>query len=322
MNILVAGGAGFIGCNFIKYMLGKYLDYKIINYDLLTYAGNLGNIQELQNHPNYHFVNGDINNSKLLEYVFELYKVDVVVNFAAESHVDRSIAEPSIFVKTNVLGTQTLLQISKDYKIKKYIQISTDEVYGSLGAEGYFTEETPIAPNSPYSASKAAADMIVLSYFKTYGMNVNITRCSNNYGPYQFPEKLIPLIITNALLKKDLPVYGDGKNIRDWIYVTDHCSAVDLVIHNGKPGEVYNIGSENERINIEIVETIVKKLGVTENLIKFVDDRLGHDRRYSINPHKIMNELGWMPEYSFDKGLDRTIHWYMENNSWWESKKD
>lgn len=321
MNILVTGGAGFIGSNFIRYMLNKYPTYKILNYDLLTYAGNLENLKDVENNKNYKFVKGNINNKELLEYVVTTNQIEVIVNFAAESHVDRSIHDPSIFLKTNTLGTQILLDVAKENKLKKYVQISTDEVYGSLGEEGYFSEDSPLAPNSPYSASKAAGDMLVKAYFETYGLNVNITRCSNNYGPYHFPEKLIPLMITNALEGKSLPIYGDGKNIRDWLHVSDHCAAIDLVLHKGKKGEVYNIGGHNERTNNEIVHLIVEKLGISKDLIKYVDDRLGHDRRYAIDPTKIMNELGWEPQYTFDKGIIETIDWYVRNEDWWKKVK-
>jgi len=321
MNILITGGAGFIGSNFIRYILKKYSNYKVVNYDLLTYAGNLENLKEVENHSNYTFVKGNINNRELVDYIVKTHKIDVLVNFAAESHVDRSITDPSIFLKTNVLGTQALLDVAKANNIKKYIQISTDEVYGTLGETGYFTEETPLAPNSPYSASKASADLLVRAYHETYGLNVNITRCSNNYGPYHFPEKLIPLMITNALEGKELPIYGDGKNIRDWLHVKDHCAAIDLVIHKGKPGEVYNIGGHNERTNNEIVHFIVEKLGVSKDLIKYVSDRPGHDRRYAIDPTKIMTELGWKPQYTFETGIVETIQWYIDHQDWWKNIK-
>jgi dTDP-glucose 4,6-dehydratase len=321
MNLLVTGGAGFIGSNFVRYMLEKYPTYKVVNYDLLTYAGNLENLKDLENHPNYTFVKGDINNRELIDYLVKTNEIDVIVNFAAESHVDRSITDPDIFVKTNVLGTQALLDIAKANHIKKYVQISTDEVYGTLGETGYFTEETPLAPNSPYSASKASGDLLVRAYHETYGLNVNITRCSNNYGPYQFPEKLIPLMVTNALEGKELPIYGDGQNIRDWLHVKDHCAAIDLVIHKGRPGEVYNIGGHNERTNNEIVHLIVEKLGVSKDLIKYVADRLGHDRRYAIDPTKIMTELGWKPQYTFETGIVETIQWYIDNQEWWKNIK-
>ncbi|RBW68881.1 dTDP-glucose 4,6-dehydratase [Bacillus taeanensis] len=321
MNLLITGGAGFIGSNFVRYMLERYPDYNVINYDLLTYAGNLETLKDVEHLSNYTFVHGDIGNQELVDHIVKTHKVDVIVNFAAESHVDRSITEPDVFVKTNVLGTQVLLEVAKANDITKYVQISTDEVYGSLGETGYFTEETPLAPNSPYSASKTGADLLVRSYHETYGMNVNITRCSNNYGPYHFPEKLIPLMVTNALEGKELPVYGDGKNVRDWLHVKDHCSAIDLVIHKGEPGEVYNIGGHNERTNIEIVQLIVEKLGASKGLIKYVEDRLGHDRRYAIDPTKITTELGWKPEYTFDKGIEETVQWYLDNKEWWQRIK-
>lgn len=321
MNVLVTGGAGFIGSNFVRYMLQKYPRYKIVNYDLLTYAGNLENLQDIQKNERYIFVKGDIGNYQLVDYVVKTYAIDVIVNFAAESHVDRSISDPAAFVKTNVLGTQVLLDVARANSIEKYVQISTDEVYGSLGGTGYFTEETPLAPNSPYSASKASADLLVRAYHETYGLNVNITRCSNNYGPYQFPEKLIPLMITNALEGKELPIYGDGRHVRDWLHVVDHCEAIDLVIHKGKAGEVYNIGGHNERTNNEIVHLIVEKLGVCQSLIKYVPDRPGHDRRYAIDATKMMTELGWKPQYTFDKGIEETIQWYMDHSHWWKRMK-
>ncbi|MFP7483470.1 dTDP-glucose 4,6-dehydratase [Priestia filamentosa] len=321
MNILVTGGAGFIGSNFIQYMIETYPDYFIVNYDALTYAGNLDNLKEIHHHEHYTFIKGDINNRELLDTVVKEHEIDVIVNFAAESHVDRSITEPDVFIKSNVLGTQTLLDIAKENEIKKYVQISTDEVYGSLGKTGYFTEETPLAPNSPYAASKAGADMLVSAYYKTYELNVNITRCSNNYGPYQFPEKLIPLMITNAMEGERLPIYGDGKNVRDWLHVRDHCMAIDLVIHKGVAGEVYNIGGGNEKTNNEIVHFIVEKLGVSRELIHFVEDRLGHDRRYAIDSTKVEKELGWKPTYTFEKGMDETIRWYVENEKWWRKIK-
>lgn len=317
MKLLVTGGAGFIGSNFIHYMLNKYPEYQIINYDKLTYAGNLENLEAIQDSVNYSFIKGDINNKGLLDYVVKAYDIDTIVNFAAESHVDRSITNSSEFVITNVLGTQTLLDVARNNNLR-YIQISTDEVYGTLGATGYFTEQTPLSPNSPYSASKASADMLVRSYHETFALNTNITRCSNNYGPYQFPEKLIPLMIINALKGKPLPVYGDGKNIRDWLHVKDHCSAIDLVIHKGRPGEVYNIGGNNERRNIEIVEHILDSLKAPKELITYVQDRLGHDFRYAIDSSKIQNELGWKPEYSFPDGIKETISWYQSHEEWWK----
>jgi len=316
MNILVTGGAGFIGSNFIHYMLDKYNDYQVINLDKLTYAGNLENLKEVEDNPNYKFIKGDIINRELVEYIFVEYDIDYVVNFAAESHVDRSIEDPDIFVKTNVRGTQVLLDIAKESEISKFLQVSTDEVYGSLGKTGYFTEETPLAPNSPYSASKTSADLMVRAYNETFGLPVNITRCSNNYGPYQFPEKLIPFFLTNALNDKELPLYGDGKNVRDWLHVKDHCRAIDVVLHQGKNGEVYNIGGNNEKTNIEITKAILKAVDKPESLITFVKDRLGHDRRYAIDSSKIQNELGWEPEYTFEEGIKETIQWYLDNKEW------
>ncbi|NLT95885.1 MAG: dTDP-glucose 4,6-dehydratase [Clostridia bacterium] len=317
MKILVTGGAGFIGSNFIKYILDKYPNYRILNLDLLTYAGNLENLKDVEHNPNYSFIKGDIVDREL---VFNIVKdgVDYIINFAAESHVDRSITDPGIFIRTNVMGTQVLLDAAKKFGIKKFLQVSTDEVYGSLGQTGYFTETTPIDPSSPYSASKAAADHLVMAYYKTFGLNVNITRCSNNYGPYQFPEKLIPLMIANALEYKDLPVYGDGLQIRDWLHVKDHCSAIDTVLHNGVIGQVYNIGGNNEKANIEIVKLILNKLDRPETLIKFVKDRPGHDRRYAIDSTKIKEQLGWEPEYTFERGIEETIQWYLDNKEWWE----
>ncbi|WP_242221184.1 dTDP-glucose 4,6-dehydratase [Bacillus cereus group sp. BfR-BA-01380] len=321
MNILVTGGAGFIGSNFVKFLVGKYPDYRIVTYDLLTYSGNLINLKDVMDCNNHIFVHGDIQNRELLEYVVHTERIDFIINFAAESHVDRSIIEPQLFYHTNILGTITLLEVAKKYKIKKFIQISTDEVYGSLGETGYFVENTPLAPNSPYSSSKASADLIVLSSYKTYGLNINITRCSNNYGPYQYPEKLIPLMITNVLENKTLPIYGTGKNIRDWLHVYDHCTAIDLVLHKGKKGEIYNIGASTEKRNIEIVKLILEKLGKTKEYITFVKDRLGHDWRYAINANKIKKELGWVPVYTFDKGIEETIQWYVHNESWWKPLK-
>lgn len=317
MKLLVTGGAGFIGSNFVLYMLNKYPNYKIVNVDALTYAGNLENLTEIQNNPNYRFVKANIADVQVIDELFR-EGVDVVVNFAAESHVDRSILEPEIFVKTNVLGTQVLLDAAKKYGVTKFVQVSTDEVYGSLGETGLFSETTPLTPNSPYSASKAGGDLLVRAYHETFGLPINITRCSNNYGPYQFPEKLIPLMIANALNDKQLPIYGDGLNIRDWLYVEDHCSAIDLVIHKGCNGEVYNIGGNNERTNIHIVKTILGHLGKPDSLIKYVEDRLGHDRRYGIDATKIVTELGWKPKHTFETGIQETINWYLNNRSWWE----
>lgn len=315
MKLLVTGGAGFIGSNFIHYMVRRYPHYQIINVDALTYAGNLDNLRSVERHPNYRFVKADIADRAAMEPLFR-DGLDAVLNFAAESHVDRSIMQPDLFVRTNVLGTQTLLDLAKQYKVGKFVQISTDEVYGALGETGLFTEETPLAPNSPYSASKAGADLLVRAYHETYGLHVNITRCSNNYGPYQFPEKLIPLMIMSALEDKPLPVYGDGLHVRDWLYVEDHCGAVDLVLHKGVSGEVYNIGGNNERTNLEVVKTILAELGKPESLIRFVQDRPGHDRRYGIDASKIRRELGWQPQYDYENGIRETIRWYLSNRDW------
>lgn len=334
---LVTGGAGFIGSNFIAFLLDTYKDIKIINLDKLTYAGNLENLINYDDFENYKFIKGDINDSSLLNEIFENNEIDYVVNFAAESHVDRSIENPSIFVETNVLGTLNLLNTAKKFwqngediyiDGKKFIQISTDEVYGSLSNEGYFTEETPLDPHSPYSASKASADLLVQSFFDTYKFPVNITRCSNNYGPYQFPEKLIPLVIHQCIEKKQIPVYGDGLNVRDWLFVEDHCSAVDLVINKGQLGTVYNIGGHNEKTNIDLVNKIIDYLNekvdkkITKELITFVKDRKGHDRRYAIDPTKIEKELHWKPKYHFDNGIIKTIDWYLDNSEWLENILD
>lgn len=316
MKLLVTGGAGFIGSNFILYMMQHHPDYLIVNMDALTYAGNLENLKSIEDQPNYSFVQADIADKQAVDAIFQ-QGIDVVVNFAAESHVDRSILEPEIFVNTNVLGTQVLLDTAKKYGVTKFVQVSTDEVYGSLGETGLFSETTSLAPNSPYSASKAGGDLLVRAYHETFGLPVNITRCSNNYGPYQFPEKLIPLIISRALNDESLPVYGDGLNIRDWLYVEDHCSAIDLVIHQGKVGEVYNIGGNNERTNLHIVQTILKELGKSETLITYVEDRPGHDRRYGIDPTKITKELGWKPKHNFETGIKETIQWYLSHKDWW-----
>ena len=318
-KILVTGGAGFIGSNFVRYMLDKYPDYEIVNLDSLTYCGNLENLQGIEDNPNYKFIKGDITDKAL---VFDIVsQIDYVINFAAESHVDRSIEDPEIFIKSNILGTQVLLDAAKEYSVKKYLQVSTDEVYGSLGETGYFREDTPLSANSPYSASKAGADLMVRAYNKTFGLPVNITRCSNNYGPYQFPEKLIPLMISNALENEPLPVYGDGLNVRDWLHVYDHCTAIDLVLHQGKVGEVYNIGGNNEKKNIEIIKLILGNLDKPESLIKYVKDRPGHDRRYAIDSSKIQDELGWKPRYTFETGIAETIQWYLDNKEWWEKVK-
>lgn len=316
--ILITGGCGFIGSNFVRHMLAKY-PYNVINFDKLTYAGNPENLQDI-NDKRYTFIKGDIAEKSDLERVFDL-PIERVVNFAAESHVDRSIIDPDTFIKTNINGTFQLLEIAKKKGVRKFVQISTDEVYGSLGKEGKFREDTPLAPNSPYSASKTSADVLAMSYYKTYDMPVVITRCSNNYGPYQFPEKLIPLIITNAMNDIELPVYGDGLNIRDWIHVKDHCEAIDTVLHNGKEGNVYNIGGDNERTNMEIVRLILKILGKPETLIKYVKDRPGHDRRYAIDGAKIEQELGFKPGIDFVQGMEDTVRWFSENRSWWERIK-
>jgi len=327
---LVTGGAGFIGSNFIIYMLNKYKDIKIVNVDKLTYAGNLENLKKVENNPNYSFVQADICDKEAITKVFSENEIDYLVNFAAESHVDRSIKEPEVFAKTNVLGTVNLLNVAKKFwedgegykKGKKYLQVSTDEVYGSLGETGYFMETTPLDPHSPYSSSKTGADLMVKAYFDTFKMPVNITRCSNNYGPFQFPEKLIPLLINNCLQHNDLPVYGDGMNIRDWLFVEDHAKAIDMVINGGRLGEVYNVGGHNERTNIQIVKTVISYINenvdkaVSENLIKYVEDRKGHDRRYGIAPDKIKEELGWYPETTFEVGIKKTIKWYLDNAEW------
>ena len=313
-KVLITGGAGFIGSNFVKYMLDKHPDYELVNLDALTYCGNLENLKDIEDSDNYTFVKGDIRDKELVSNL--VGDCDYVINFAAESHVDRSIEDPEIFIKSNVLGTQVLLNAANRFGVEKFIQISTDEVYGSLGKTGYFTESTPLQPNSPYSASKAGADLVVRAYGETFNLPINITRCSNNYGPYQFPEKLIPLMISNALEGKKLPVYGDGKNIRDWLHVHDHCRAIDLVMHEGVLGEVYNIGGNNEKQNIEIVKLILNELGKDDSLIEFVTDRLGHDRRYAIDSSKIQNDLGWKPEYTFETGIKETINWYLDNQDW------
>ncbi len=312
MKILVTGGAGFVGSNFINYMLKKY-DYKIINLDKLTYAGNLENLVKASKNNDYTFVKGDICDKELVLDL--LSNCDAIINFAAESHVDRSIESPDIFIQTNVNGTVNLLNCARAKKIERFIQISTDEVYGSI-KEGYFTETTPISPNSPYSSSKASADLFVQAYFKTYGLPALITRCSNNYGPYQYPEKLIPFFITRLLDNKKVPVYGDGQNVRDWLYVEDHCRGIDLVLHKGCDGEIYNIGGHNEKTNIEITKIILEKMGKDENCIEYVEDRLGHDRRYAISNDKIRNELGFEVKYSFKNGISDTIDWYLKNIEW------
>jgi len=321
-KILVTGGAGFIGSNFVIHMLKSRNDCSIVNFDLLTYAGNLDNLNEIKDDPRYAFVKGDICDNAAVKKLFEDENFDYVVHFAAESHVDKSITGPAQFVITNVLGTQVLLQAAKeawgdDYGDKRFVHVSTDEVYGTLGKTGLFTETTPLAPNSPYSASKAGSDLLVRSYFETFGFPALITRCSNNYGPFQFPEKLIPLMITNALADKPLPVYGDGMNVRDWLYVCDYCSAVETVLFKGALGEVYNIGGNNEKYNIDIVKIILAELGKPETLITYVKDRLGHDRRYAIDSSKIQRELGWSPSVVFENGIRDTIKWYLQNEKWW-----
>ena len=313
---MVTGGCGFIGSNFVRYMLKTYANVQIINLDSLTYAGNLENLMEIQQDKRYSFINGDITERN--DVVPALKNADSIVHFAAESHVDRSIEKAEVFIKTNVIGTHSLLECAKEHDIAKFIHVSTDEVYGSLGKDGYFTEETPIAANSPYSASKAASDLLARAYYKTYGFPVIITRCSNNYGPYQFPEKLIPLMICQARQDKPLPVYGDGMNVRDWSYVEDHCAAVDRVLQRGEPGEVYNIGGNNEWHNIDIVKLILKELNKPETLIEFVEDRLGHDRRYAIDSGKIKEKLGWEPSVSFESGIKKTIQWYCDHLQWIE----
>ena len=316
-KILITGGAGFIGSNYINSVLSAS-DDMVVNIDKLTYAGNLENLKENESKLNYSFIKGDICNSELIDYLFSKYKFSHVINFAAESHVDRSILGSEIFYRTNVIGTNVLLEAAKRHGIEKFLQVSTDEVYGSLGPEGLFTESTPLAPNSPYSSSKAAADMMALSFYHTYSMPIVITRCSNNYGQLQFPEKLIPLMIINALNNKKLPVYGDGMNVRDWIFVTDHNKAIELVLDEGRVGEVYNIGASKEMPNIEIVKLILNKLGKSEELIEYVTDRLGHDRRYAIDSSKIQNELGWSPQFDFENAIENTIDWYLNNKKWWE----
>ena len=321
MTIIVTGGAGFIGSNFVFHMLNKYPDYRIICLDCLTYAGNLSTLAPVMDNPNFRFVKEDITNREAVYKLFEEEKPDMVVNFAAESHVDRSIEDPEVFLRTNIMGTAVLMDACRKYGIKRYHQVSTDEVYGDLPLDRpdlFFTEETPIHTSSPYSSSKAGADLLVLAYHRTYGLPVTISRCSNNYGPYHFPEKLIPLIISRALADEELPVYGTGENVRDWLHVSDHCEAIDLIIHKGRVGEVYNVGGHNERTNLEVVKTILRALNKPESLIRFVTDRPGHDRRYAIDPTKLETELGWKPKYTFDTGIEQTIDWYLNNREWWE----
>ena len=321
MTILVTGGAGFIGANFVHYQLKEHPEERVVCLDALTYAGNLENLTEALQNPRFRFVKGDIADRETVNALFEEEKPDIVVNFAAESHVDRSITQPELFLRTNILGTQVLMDACRKVGVNRYHQVSTDEVYGDLPLDRpdlFFTEDTPIHTSSPYSASKASADLLVLAYYRTFHLPVSITRCSNNYGPYHFPEKLIPLMITRALNDQSLPVYGKGENIRDWLYVEDHCAAIDLVMRKGREGEVYNVGGHNERTNLEVVKTVLRELGKPESLITFVTDRPGHDRRYAIDPSKIHAELGWLPRTSFDDGIRQTVRWYLDNRTWWE----
>lgn len=321
MTIIVTGGAGFIGSNFVFHMLQAYPDYRIVCLDKLTYAGNLSTLEPVLQQDNFRFVKADICDRQAVDKLFQEEKPDIVVNFAAESHVDRSIENPGIFLETNIMGTAVLMDACRKYGIQRYHQVSTDEVYGDLPLDRpdlFFTEETPLHTSSPYSSSKASADLLVMAYYRTYSLPVTISRCSNNYGPYHFPEKLIPLMIANALADKPLPVYGNGENVRDWLYVEDHCRAIDLIIHNGKVGEVYNVGGHNEKRNIDIVRIICQELGKPESLIVHVEDRKGHDRRYAIDPAKIHRELGWLPETKFEDGIKKTIKWYLEHKKWWQ----
>lgn len=321
MTILVTGGAGFIGTNFVYYQLQHHPEDRVVCLDALTYAGNLENLTEALKNPRFRFVKGDIADREAVNALFEEEKPDIVVNFAAESHVDRSITQPELFLCTNIMGTQVLMDACRKYGVQRYHQVSTDEVYGDLPLDRpdlFFTEDTPIHTSSPYSASKASADLLVLAYFRTFHLPVSITRCSNNYGPYHFPEKLIPLMITRALNDQSLPVYGKGENVRDWLYVEDHCAAIDLVMRKGREGEVYNVGGHNERTNLDVVKTVLRELGKPESLITFVTDRPGHDRRYAIDPSKIHAELGWLPHTKFDDGIHQTVQWYLDNRQWWE----
>ncbi len=321
MKVLVTGGAGFIGSNFIFYMLDKHPDYDVVCLDCLTYCGNMKTLDPAMANDHFKFVKGDVTDRELVFKLFEEEKFDVVVNFAAESHVDRSIEDPGVFLRTNILGTQVLMDASREYGVGRFHQVGTDEVYGDLPLDRpdlFFTEDMPLTASSPYSASKASADLLVMAYHRTYGLPVTISRCSNNYGPYQFPEKLIPLMIKNALADEPLPVYGTGENVRDWLYVEDHCKAIDMIIHDGKVGEVYNIGGHNEKSNLDVVKTILRQVGKPESLITFVGDRKGHDLRYAIDPAKIHAELGWLPDTKFDDGIRQTIQWYLDNRSWWE----
>ena len=321
MTILVTGGAGFIGTNFVYYQLQHHPEDRVVCLDALTYAGNLENLTEALKNPRFRFVKGDIADREAVNALFEEEKPDIVVNFAAESHVDRSITQPELFLRTNIMGTQVLMDACRKYGVQRYHQVSTDEVYGDLPLDRpdlFFTEDTPIHTSSPYSASKASADLLVLAYFRTFHLPVSITRCSNNYGPYHFPEKLIPLMITRALNDQSLPVYGKGENVRDWLYVEDHCAAIDLVMRKGREGEVYNVGGHNERTNLDVVKTVLRELGKPESLITFVTDRPGHDRRYALEPSKIHAELGWLPRTKFDDGIHQTVQWYLDNRQWWE----
>ena len=321
-RVLVTGGAGFIGANFVKYMVDKYPTYEVFNLDALTYAGNLKTCQDVEEKPNYHFIQGDISDRAFIFDLFEKERFEMVVNFAAESHVDRSIIEPDIFLKTTVMGTQMLMDAARRFGVSRFHQVSTDEVYGDLPLdrpELLFTEQTPLQASSPYSASKASADLLVLAYYRTFGLPVTISRCSNNYGPYQFPEKLIPLMIAKALKGESLPIYGDGQNVRDWLHVEDHCRAIDLILHQGRIGEVYNIGGRNERTNLEVVQTILKLLNQSESLITYIKDRPGHDLRYAIDATKLERELGWVPMYTFETGMLRTVEWYLTHRAWWEA---
>lgn len=322
-KLLVTGGAGFIGGNFIHYILKYYPQYQIYNLDTLTYAGDLTKHHHIEHHPHYCFIQANIIDYEIILSLFHQYQFDYVIHFAAESHVDRSIKDPSIFVKTNVVGTQNLLEAARQVGVSKFIHVSTDEVYGELQFDptSFFTEVTSVKPNSPYSASKASSDLLVQAYHHTYGIPMNITRCSNNYGPYHFPEKLIPLTISQVLNNEKVPIYGDGQNIRDWLHVYDHCTAIDLVLHEGVDGEIYNIGGHNERTNLQVVKTIIRALGKSEELIEFVEDRLGHDKRYAIDPSKI-GQLGWKPKVNFESGIDQTIKWYVENKFWIEEMKN
>jgi dTDP-glucose 4,6-dehydratase len=318
-NVLVTGGAGFIGSNFVQYLLETYPSYVVVNLDKLTYAGNLENLEDVSGNPRYRFVKGDICDRDFVESTVRQNKIDAIINFAAESHVDRSILGTSPFIETNFVGTHALLEVTQSLSLNRFLQISTDEVYGSTPSPTKFTEESLLNPSSPYAASKASADLLALSYYRTFGTPVVISRCSNNYGPYQFPEKLIPLMISNAICDLPLPIYGDGLQIRDWIHVQDHCAALDCVLHGGRAGEIYNISAEDERKNLSVVRLILRKLGKPESLINFVKDRPGHDRRYAISATKIRDELGWSPGTSFDEGLQSTVNWYLEHQSWWES---